>query len=88
MVLSGRTGRPLWIAGPLPLDFEAHGYSTVSWVEPRVVEPNALPDLLVRHDSPFLAASPTATDGRLAHSGPPGADIGPHRTRRVECPPG
>ena len=63
MVLSGRTGRPLWIGGPLPLEFEAHGYSQVSWVEPRVVEPNAPPDLLVRHDSPFLAASSTVPPG-------------------------
>ena len=59
MLLSGRTGRPLWIAGPLPLDFEAHGYSQIHWAKPQVVEPNAAPDVLVRHDSPFLAASPT-----------------------------
>jgi hypothetical protein len=58
-LLSGRTGRTAWIAGPLPMEFEAHGYSSVSWVEPRVIEPNTAPDLLVRHNNPFLAASPT-----------------------------
>jgi hypothetical protein len=59
LLLSGRTGRPLWIAGPLPIDFEAHGYSRIQWAKPMVIEPNTTPDLLVRHDSPFLAASPT-----------------------------
>ncbi len=58
-LLSGRTGRPLWIAGPLPLGFEAHGDSEIRWAIPRVVEPGAPPDVLVGHDSPFLAAGPT-----------------------------
>ena len=59
MLLSGRTGQPLWLAGPLPLGFEAHGYSRIHWVEPLVVEPSTAPDLLLRHDSPFLAARST-----------------------------
>ena len=58
-LLSGRTGRPLWIAGPLPLGFEAHGDSEIRWAIPQVVEPGAPPDVLVGHDSPFLAAGPT-----------------------------
>ena len=57
--LSGRDGRPLWSAGPLPLGFEAHGYTQVQWFEPRIVQPGAPPDLLVRHRNPFL--KPTAT---------------------------
>ena len=59
LLLSGRTGRPVWAAGPLPIDFEAHGFSQVQWIEPWIVEPNTAPDLLVLHNSPFLAASPT-----------------------------
>ena len=59
LLLSGRTGRPLWTAGPLPLGFEAHGDSKIRWAVPRVVEPGAPPDVLVSHDSPFLAAGPT-----------------------------
>ena len=53
-----RDGRLLWSAGPLPLGFEAHGYTEVLWVYPRVIEPNSSPDLLVMHRNPFLAASP------------------------------
>ncbi len=56
-VLSGRDGRQLWSAGPLPLGFEAHGFSQVAWFEPRVIEPNSPPDLLVVHRSQFLKAS-------------------------------
>jgi hypothetical protein len=59
LVLSGRTGRPAWVAGPLPLDFEAHGYSAVDWAGPRIIEPGTAPDLLVQHSSPFSKASPT-----------------------------
>ncbi len=33
--LSGRTGRPLWSAGPLPLGFTADGYSRIRWVKLR-----------------------------------------------------
>jgi len=55
-VLSGRDGRPLWSAGPLPLGFEAHGYSQVTWAEPRIMEPNAPPDLVVHHSNPLLKA--------------------------------
>ncbi len=87
MVLSGRTGRPLWIAGPLPLDFEAHGFSHVYWAEPRNVEANAPPDLLVRHNSPFLRASPTPPPPNSPAQDRLGADLGPHRTRRLGCSP-
>ncbi len=66
LLLSGRTGRPVWAAGPLPIDFEAHGYSQVQWMEPRIVEPGAPPDLLVRHNSPFLAASATPPPANAA----------------------
>ncbi len=59
--LRGRDGRPLWSAGPLPLGFEAHGYSQVTWAEPRVIEPGSAPDLVVLHRSPFLAPNPTPT---------------------------
>ncbi len=59
MVVSGRTGRPVWRAGPLPLDFEAHGFSRTHWAMPQVIEPNTAPDILVRHNSPFLAAMTT-----------------------------
>jgi hypothetical protein len=59
LVLSGRTGRPVWVAGPLPLDFEAHGYSGVQWAGPQVIEPGTAPDVVVRHHSPFSKASPT-----------------------------
>jgi hypothetical protein len=59
LLLSGRTGSLLWFAGPLPLDFEAHGYSWVQWAGPKVIEPGGAPDLIVRHNSPFLKASPT-----------------------------
>jgi hypothetical protein len=58
LVLAGRTGRPLWIAGPLPLGFEAHGFAPVQWVEPRIVEPTSPPDLIVCHGTP--ASMPTA----------------------------
>ncbi len=56
-VLSGRTGRPFWLAGPLPTGFEAHGYTLVHWAALKSVEPGAPADLFVRHDSPFRAAS-------------------------------
>ncbi len=57
-LLSGRDGRYLWSAGPLPLGFEAHGFSQLGWFAPCSVEPNAPPDLLVLHRSPFVR--PTA----------------------------
>jgi FG-GAP-like repeat len=56
-LLSGRDGRHRWAAGPLPLGFEAHGFSQVAWLEPRVIEPNAPPDLIVLHRSPFRKAN-------------------------------
>ncbi len=57
-VLSGRTGRWLWSAGPLPLGFQAYGYSIIQWVEARIVEPHGAPDVFVRHGSPFLPSRP------------------------------
>jgi hypothetical protein len=62
-VLSGRTGRPLWSAGPLPLGFEAYGFSTMHWFLARVVEPQSAPDVFVRHGSPFLAGRAATTLG-------------------------
>ena len=59
-LLSGRDGRHRWAAGPLPLGFEAHGFSQVAWLEPRVIEPNAPPDLLVLHRSPFVKSTGVA----------------------------
>jgi hypothetical protein len=59
--LRARDGRPLWSAGPLPLGFEAHGYSQVAWAEPRIIEPGSPPDLVVLHLSPFLKASSAPT---------------------------
>jgi len=58
-VLSGRDGRVLWSAGPLPLNFEAHGYSQITWAEPRIIEPNAPPDLVVHHNNPLRKAGST-----------------------------
>ena len=42
-VLSGRDGRLLWTAGPLPLGFEAHGYSAIVAAEPKIIEPALRP---------------------------------------------
>jgi outer membrane protein assembly factor BamB len=60
-VLSGRTGRHLWSAGPLPLRFEAYGYSSIHWALTRVVEPHGRPDVVVRHGSPFVPPRPLTT---------------------------
>ncbi len=66
--LSGRDGRPLWTAGPIPLGFEAHGQTWVQWFEPRTLRPGAPPDLLVLHLNPFL--TPTATPTRPSSGAP------------------
>ncbi len=63
-VLSGRTGRRLWSAGPLPLGFEAYGYSSIYWVKALVVEPHGAPDILVRHSSPFVPSDALTTSRR------------------------
>ena len=60
-ILSGRDGRFLWSAGPLPLGFEAHGHTQVQWFEPRIFRPGDPPDLLVHHRNPFLKATKTPT---------------------------
>ncbi len=72
--LSGRTGRHLWSAGPLPLGFAARGFSRIHWQtrpEVRIIEPGGAPDVVVRHCNPFVKPSgppvsyPTGQD-RLA----------------------
>jgi tRNA A-37 threonylcarbamoyl transferase component Bud32/outer membrane protein assembly factor BamB len=60
-VLSGRSGRPLWSAGPLPLGFEAHGYSRIEGIDVRRDGETGYPALLVLHDSPS-----SDVDARLA----------------------
>ena len=65
-LLSGRDGRHLWTAGPLPLGFEAHGFSDVSWFGPCVVEANVSPDLLVLHRSPFVKPAATAKPAAIS----------------------
>jgi outer membrane protein assembly factor BamB len=72
-LLSGRTGRPVWMAGALPLPFEAHGHSHVHWATPRIVEPGAAADLIVWHNGPSPKASPTPPPG--------GPDTRPHLAR-------
>ncbi len=67
--LSGRTGKRIWSAGPLPLDFAAHGYSQVIRVEACAPERDGPRDLLVWHRSPFHAPGSEpfpgpASDGR------------------------
>ena len=52
-ILSGRTGRHLGSAGPLHLGFDARGESDVFWVEAHIIEPQARPDILVRHVNSF-----------------------------------
>jgi hypothetical protein len=52
-LISGRTGRQLWSAGPLPLGYAATGFSQVHSIDARVIEPGGASDLLVLHDSPF-----------------------------------
>ncbi len=53
-VLSGRTGAFLWRAGPLPLGFDARGYSQIHSIKAAAVEAGAAPDLFVRHGHPFV----------------------------------
>ena len=70
-LVSGRTGRHLWTAGPLPLGFEARGYSEIHDVAVRAIEPHGKPDVVVRHGSWFVKAGcasrpPGLTEPRLA----------------------
>ncbi len=58
-VLSGRTGSLLWRARPMPLGFDAKGYSQIHSINARAVEANSAPDLFVRHDSQFVQPGPT-----------------------------
>jgi serine/threonine protein kinase len=52
-VYSGRMRRLLWSAGPLPLGFEASGYSSIRSIDVRACDRSGPPDLLVLHLSPF-----------------------------------
>ncbi len=52
-VFSGRSGRRLWSAGPLPLGFEAHGFSQIEGIDVRRYHEQGPPDVLVLHVSPF-----------------------------------
>ena len=54
LLLSGRTGRLLWSAGPLPPGFLVQGVSQIHWVEAQMVEPGGARDLLVRHGNTSL----------------------------------
>ncbi len=66
-ILSGRTGRHLGAPGPLYLGFDARGYSSFTWVDVRIVEPQARPDILVRHQNAFVpvgAPPPSAVPSR------------------------
>ena len=53
---SGRTGRPLGSAGPLHLGFDARGERMSSGSRRRSIEPQARPDILVRHVNSFSRA--------------------------------
>ena len=72
-LLSGRTGRLLWRAGPLPLDFAAQGFAEIDSVHTAAVEPGGAPDLFVRHGSPFVKpgesfpARPVRSQARRGH---------------------
>ena len=65
-VLSGRAGDRLWTTGPLPLGFEAFGYSVIQWASARVVEAKGVPDVFVRHSSPFVPGKSTPVAGGVA----------------------
>ena len=51
--LNGRSGMPLWSAGPLPLGFEATGYSEILRFDLRACESRTPADIIVRHQSTF-----------------------------------
>ena len=53
-LLSGRTGAHLWAAGPLPLAFDAIGYSNIRNISVFAIGPRAAPDVLVHHGSAFV----------------------------------
>ncbi len=89
--LSGRTGRPLWSAGPLPLGFEAYGETILENCVPHSDRPGAPPDLLVRHLSPLIKGVLTTSTGGwqrgYEHLAGLGA-YGPHPLgRRYQRPP-
>jgi len=65
-VLSGRSGRPLWSAGPLPLGFEAHGYSQIEGMDLRRYDKQDPPGILVLHVGPFADPRPGYEQARLA----------------------
>ena len=51
-LLSGRTGVRLWSTDLWRVGVGLSGYSKFDWIEPRVVEPNGMPDLIVRGTIP------------------------------------
>ncbi len=54
-VLSGRSGRPLWSAGPLPLGFDAtKSFSEIESIDVLACEPRGPMDIIVRHHGQFL----------------------------------
>ncbi len=56
--LSGRTGRSLWTAGPLPpSDQRPYGGPYIEGIDVRVCDPRGLPDVLVLYDLAYLAGS-------------------------------
>ncbi len=61
-LLSGRTGRLLWLTIPLTLGYAASGYAWVSRFDARVIRPGDPPDLIVQYINPFRGPSvPPAT---------------------------
>ena len=84
-LLSGRTGRLLWRAGPLPLDFAAQGFAEIDSVHTAAVEPGGAPDLFVRHGSPFVkpgAIIPSAAGAIPGSTGTP--SLAPTRDAMAE----
>jgi hypothetical protein len=53
LLLSGRSGRPVWSAGPLPLGFDAKGYTDLERIDLRACAPRERADVLVFHASRF-----------------------------------
>ncbi len=59
--LSGRTGEPLWMVGPLALDgLKVHGDLRIDWVTPHAIAPSEPADVLVAYGRPFSSPSPGA----------------------------
>ena len=52
-LLSGRTGKHLWRAGPLPLHGDSLGYSRIMRLHAAAIEPQRAGDVLVLHTTAF-----------------------------------